>query len=200
MVSLTIITFYSLALFISTSFGTEKITKYFLDDSLTYQFAEVEPSLLGVSVRLQNFNYSSAVFFQGEEIELELNLLNSVISQRLHVEMLSFKNGEIKLNEDYKNNQESSSDIFIKDLQIQNLKLGKASFDNINLENFLSESNKFGFNFSDLNIQLPGSLKSISNIEGFGLFKSNKLNLQIKSKSTQLELAFLEEKIGRAHV
>ena len=74
LVSLTIITFYSLALFISTSFGTEKITKYFLDDSLTYQFAEVEPSLLGVSVRLQNFNYSSAVFFQGEEIELELDL------------------------------------------------------------------------------------------------------------------------------
>ena len=196
LVSLTIIAFYSLALFISTSFGTEKITKYFLDDSLTYKFAEVKPSLLGVNVRLQNFSYSSAVFYQGEEIELELNLLNSVISQRLHVEMLSFKNGEIKLNENYKNNQESSSDIFIKDLQIQNLKLGKASFDNINLENFLSESNKFGFNFSDLNIQLPGSLKSISNIEGFGLFKSNKLNLQIKSKSTQLELAFLEEVIG----
>lgn len=195
LVSLSIIAFYLLALFISTSYGTEKITKYFLDDSLTYEFAKVEPSLLGVNVRLENFSYSSAVLFQGEEIDLELNLLNSVISKRLHLEMLSFKNGEITANENYRSNQESSSDIFVKDLQIQNLQLGKTSFDNINLENFLSESNKFGFNFSDLNIQLPGSLKSISNIEGYGFFKSNELNLQIKSESTQLKLAFLEDAI-----
>ena len=77
--------------FHSTSYGTEKIKEYFFDDSLTYQSAKVEPSLLGVSVKLENFSYSSAVLFEGEEIELELNLLNSVISQRLHLEMLAFK-------------------------------------------------------------------------------------------------------------
>ena len=78
-------------------------------------------------------------------------------------------------------------------MQIRNLKLGNTSFENINLDNFLSQSGKFGFNFSDLNIQLPGSLKSITNLEGFGLFKSDKLNLQIRSESSQLELSFLEE-------
>ena len=193
LVAIAIIIFYSIALFISTSYGTEKIKEYFFDDSLTYQSAKVEPSLLGVSVKLENFSYSSALLFEGEEIELELNLLNSVISQRLHLEMLAFKNGEVTSNENFESNQESSSDIFIKDLLIRNLKLGNTSFENINLDNFLSQSGKFGFNFSDLNIQLPGSLRSITNLEGFGLFKSDKLNLQIRSDSSQLELSFLEE-------
>ena len=193
LVAIAIIVFYSIALIISTSYGTEKIKEYFFDDSLTYQSAKVEPSLLGVSVKLKNFSYSSAVLFEGEEIELELNLLNSVISQRLHLEMLAFKNGEVTSNENFESNQENSSDIFIKDLLIRNLKLGNTSFENINLDNFLSQSGKFGFNFSDLNIQLPGSLKSITNLEGFGLFKSDKLNLQIRSESSQLELSFLEE-------
>ena len=193
LVAISIIIFYSIALFISTSYGTEKIKEYFFDDSLTYQSAKVEPSLLGVSVKLENFSYSSAVLFEGEEIELELNLLNSVISQRLHLEMLAFENGKVTSNENFESNQENSSDIFIKDLQIRNLKLGNTSFENINLDNFLSQSGKFGFNFSDLNIQLPGSLKSITNLEGFGLFKSDKLNLQIRSESSQLELSFLEE-------
>ena len=193
LVAIAIIIFYSIALFISTTYGTEKIKEYFFDDSLTYQSAKVEPSLLGVSVKLENFRYSSAVLFEGEEIELELNLLNSVISQRLHLEMLAFKNGEVTSNENFESNQENSSDIFIKDLLIRNLKLGNTSFENINLENFLSQSGKFGFNFSDLNIQLPGSLKSITNLEGFGLFKSDKLNLQIRSDSSQLELSFLKE-------
>ena len=193
LVAISIIIFYSIALFISTSYGTEKIKEYFFDDSLTYQSAKVEPSLLGVSVKLENFSYSSAVLFEGKEIELELNLLNSVISQRLHLEMLAFKNGEVTSNENFESNQENSSDIFIKDLLIRNLKLGNTGFENINLDNFLSQSGKFGFNFSDLNIQLPGSLKSITNLEGFGLFKSDKLNLQIRSESSQLELSFLEE-------
>ena len=193
LVAIAIIIFYSISLFISTSYGTEKIKEYFFDDSLTYQSAKVEPSLLGVSVKLENFSYSSALLFEGEEIELELNLLNSIISQRLHLEMLAFKNGEVTSNENFESNQENSSDIFIKDLLIRNLKLGNTSFDNINLDNFLSQSGKFGFNFSDLNIQLPGSLKSITNLEGFGLFKSDKLNLQIRSESSQLELSFLEE-------
>ena len=193
LVAIAIIIFYSIALFISTSYGTEKIKEYFFDDSLTYQSAKVEPSLLGVNVKLENFSYSSAVLFEGEEIELELNLLNSIISQRLHLEMLAFKNGEVTSNENFESNQENSSDIFIKDLLIRNLKLGNTSFENINLDNFLSQSEKFGFNFSDLNIQLPGSLKSITNLEGFGLFKSDKLNLQIRSDSSQLELSFLEE-------
>ena len=164
LVAIAIIIFYSIALFISTSYGTEKIKEYFLDDSLTYQSAKVEPSLLGVSVKLENFSYSSALLFEGEEIELELNLLNSVISQRLHLEMLAFKNGEVTSNENFESNQENSSDIFIKDLLIRNLKLGNTSFENINLDNFLSQSGKFGFNFSDLNIQLPGSLRSITNL------------------------------------
>ena len=193
LVAIAIIIFYSIALFISTSYGTEKIKEYFFDDSLTYQSAKVEPSLLGVSVKLENFSYSSALLFEGEEIELELNLLNSVISQRLHLEMLAFENGKVTSNENFESNQENSSDIFIKDLQIRNLKLGNTSFENINLDNFLSQSGKFGFNFSDLNIQLPGSLKSITNLEGFGLFKSDKLNLQIRSDSSQLELSFLKE-------
>jgi len=193
LVAIAIIIFYSISLFISTSYGTEKIKEYYFDDSLTYQSAKVEPSLLGVSVKLENFSYSSALLFEGEEIELELNLLNSVISQRLHLEMLAFKNGEVTSNENFESNQENSSDIFIKDLLIRNLKLGNTSFENINLDNFLSQSGKFGFNFSDLNIQLPGSLKSITNLEGFGLFKSDKLNLQIRSESSQLELSFLKE-------
>ena len=79
LVAISIIIFYSIALFISTSYGTEKIKEYFFDDSLTYQSAKVEPSLLGVSVMIENFGNSRALLVEGEEIALELNLINSVL-------------------------------------------------------------------------------------------------------------------------
>ena len=56
--------------------------------------------------------------------------------------MLAFKNGEVTSNENFESNQENSSDIFIKDLLIRNLKLGNTSFENINLDN-LEDLEKF---------------------------------------------------------
>ena len=40
LVAIAIIGFYSIALFISPGYGTEKIKEYFLHDSLTYQSKE----------------------------------------------------------------------------------------------------------------------------------------------------------------
>ena len=130
------------------------------------------------------------VFFEGDELDFELNLLNSLISQKIYLERLNFKDGKIAVNKNIFQNQREPLGIFVKNLQISNLDIGNTSFENINLNNFLSENGKYGFNFSNLDIQLPGSVKSISNLEGFGLFKTNKLSLFVRSRLSQLELSF----------
>ena len=101
------------------------------------------------------------VFFEGDELDFELNLLNSLISQKIYLERLNFKDGKIAVNKNIFENQREPLGIFVKNLQISNLDISNTSFENINLNNFLSENGKYGFNFSNLDIQLPGSVKNI---------------------------------------
>ena len=68
LVAIAIIIFYSIALFISTSYGTEKIKEYFFDDSLTYQSAKVEPSLLGVNVKLKTSATQVQYYLKGKRL------------------------------------------------------------------------------------------------------------------------------------
>ena len=194
-IAISIALFYLSALTLTTTYGKETVKDYLFGESLEYLEAKVEPSLIGVKVSLKNFKYNSLVFFEGDELDFELNLLNSLISQKIYLERLNFKDGKIAVNKNIFQNQREPLGIFVKNLQISNLDIGNTSFENINLNNFLSENGKYGFNFSNLDIQLPGSVKSISNLEGFGLFKTNKLSLFVRSRLSQLELSFLQEAV-----
>ena len=195
LLTISILIFYSVSFFISTSYGKEKVKEYFFKDVLDYGSANVQPSLLGVTVTLEDFVFESTAIFSGDQVKLEFNLLNSIISQRIHLEMLDFNNGRIDRPDKLKNRNKNKIPIYIKDLNIKNLTLGRSDIANINIDNFLLENGEYGFQFTNLDLQSSENLKYISNLKGIGFFAENKFAVQIFPTSTIAELAFLEEDV-----
>ena len=127
-----------------------------LNDTIKYEEISIKPSLLGLRVEINDFKYSSAADFSGEEIDLEINFLNSIIGNKIYVSNFSLVDAEVSLIKDAKNNQTSQTEVFIEKLLITNLKIGDTVFKELNLYNFLTQKDSFGFNFQRLNIKLPG--------------------------------------------
>ena len=75
--------FYSLCLFMATEYGARFIAKNVFQDNLNFNEIKVQPSLLGIKINMQDFYYRGAADFYGEELALEINFLNSVISNHI---------------------------------------------------------------------------------------------------------------------
>ena len=127
-IALFILSFYALCLFISTDYGSKSITKYLFEESIQYEKISIEPSLLGIQVDIRNFQYTGAAAFSGEEINLEINFLNSIIGNNIYVSNFSLFNAEVKLNEQRDNNQTDQPEVFINELLIIDLKVGDTIF------------------------------------------------------------------------
>ena len=92
--------------------------------------------MLGIQVDIRNFQYTGAATFSGEEINLEINFLNSMIGNNIYVSSFSLFNAEVTLNEQRDNNQTDQPEVFINELLIIDLKVGDTIFKEINLFNF----------------------------------------------------------------
>ena len=184
--------FYIFCLFISTDYGSKFITNYLFEDTIKYQDISIEPSLLGMQVDIGNFQYTGAADFSGEEIKLKINFLNSVVGKKIHVSMFSLKNAEVKLNEAEQSDQIDQTEVFIEQLLLNNLKVGNTVFQELSLSNFLTFKDSFGFNFQNLNLELPGNLNAIKGLDGKGYFYDGKLFADLNTKEGALYFSFFE--------
>ena len=181
-IALFILSFYAFCLFISTHYGSKSITKYLFEESIQYETISIEASLLGIQVDIINFQYTGAATFSGEEINLEINFLNSIIGNKIYVSNFSLFNAEVTLNEQRDNIQTDQPEVFINELLIIDLKVGDTIFKEINLSNFLTNEDAFGFNFQNLNIDLPGNLRNMTGLNGVGYFYDGELKVNLNSK------------------
>ena len=184
--------FYIFCLFISTDYGSKFITNYLFEDNIKYQDISIEPSLLGMQVDIGNFQYTGAADFSGEEIKLKINFLNSIVGKKIYVSMFSLKNAEVKLNEAEQSDQIDQTEVFIDQLSINNLKVGNTVFQELSLSNFLTFRDSFGFNFQNLNLELPGNLNAIKGLDGKGYFYDGKLFADLNTKEGALYFSFFE--------
>ena len=184
--------FYIFCLFISTDYGSKFITNYLFEDNIKYQDISIEPSLLGMQVDIRNFQYTGAADFSGEEIKLKINFLNSIVGKKIYVSMFSLKNAEVKLNEAEQSDQIDQTEVFIDQLSINNLKVGNTVFQELSLSNFLTFKDSFGFNFQNLNLELPGNLNAIKGLDGKGYFYDGKLFADLNTKEGALYFSFFE--------
>ena len=187
-----IISFYIFFLYISTDYGSRSIIKYLLNDTIKYEEISIKPSLLGLRVEINDFKYSSAADFSGEEIDLEINFLNSIIGNKIYVSNFSLVDAEVSLIKDAKNNQTSQTEVFIEKLLITNLKIGDTVFKELNLYNFLTQKDSFGFNFQRLNINLPGVLNALRDLDGAAYFNQGSLKIDLDSKQGVLNFDFYD--------
>ena len=193
LIAIFILSFYTFCLFISTDYGSKAITKYLFEDNIQFEEISIEPSLLGMQVDIKNFQYIGAADFSGEEINLEINFLNSVIGNKIFVSDFSLSNAEVTLNEQRDTNQTDQPEVFIDQLSIIDLKVGNTIFKEINLISFLTNKDAFGFNFENLNIDLPGSLRNVSSLNGKGYFFNGELFIALNSEKGILDFNFYNE-------
>jgi len=193
LIAIFILSFYTFCLFISTDYGSKAITKYLFEDNIQFEEISIEPSLLGMQVDIKNFQYIGAADFSGEEINLEINFLNSIIGNKIFVSDFSLSNAEVTLNEQRDTNQTDQPEVFIDQLSIIDLKVGNTIFKEINLISFLTNKDAFGFNFENLNIDLPGSLRNVSSLNGKGYFFNGELFIDLNSEKGILDFNFYNE-------
>ena len=193
LIAIFILSFYTFCLFISTDYGSKAITKYLFEDNIQFEEISIEPSLLGMQVNIKNFQYIGAADFSGEEINLEINFLNSVIGNKIFVSDFSLNNAEVTLNEQRDTNQTDQPEVFIDQLSIIDLKVGNTIFKELNLISFLTNKDAFGFNFENLNIDLPGSLRNVSSLNGKGYFFNGELFIALNSEKGILDFNFYNE-------
>ena len=193
LIAIFILSFYTFCLFISTDYGSKAITRYLFEDNIQFEEISIEPSLLGMQVDIKNFQYIGAADFSGEEINLEINFLNSIIGNKIFVSDFSLSNAEVTLNEQRDTNQTDQPEVFIDQLSIIDLKVGNTIFKEINLISFLTNKDAFGFNFENLNIDLPGSLRNVSSLNGKGYFFNGELFIDLNSEKGILDFNFYDE-------
>ena len=185
--------FYSLCLFMATEYGARFVAKNVFQDNLNFNEIKVQPSLLGIKIKMQDFYYRGAADFYGEELALEINFLNSVISNHIYIPSLDINSSEVKLVEDDASSSSNQPNLFINNLNITNFRIGDTLLENINFQKVLSEGNKIIFNLKDLNIKLPGSLENIKNLDGAGYFSNGKLSLNLENENAALDFIFYDE-------
>ena len=192
LLAILIIGFYSFCLFLTTDFGSKQTSKLLFGENISYEEISIEPSLLGMKVEIDGFSFSGAANFSGDRINLEINFLNSLIGKMIYIPNLELYNSEVELNEDSSGEQAEQPDIYISELSINDFKAGNTEFNKLELKDFLSKSEEIGFAFTDLSIDLPGSINSLDQFSGRGYFSENKLFLNINSDEVLIDFTFYD--------
>tara|TARA_Y100001935_G_scaffold191777_1_gene159975 strand:+ start:487 stop:2520 length:2034 start_codon:yes stop_codon:yes gene_type:complete len=187
-----ITSFYSICLFMTTEFGARYVAKNIFQENLNFEEIQVQPSLIGIKIDMKNISFNGAAEFYGDELSLEINFINSIISKKIYIPFLNVKNSEVRLFDKKSSLDEVQPNIFIDSVDITDLKIGNATLKKIKLQKFFSEEKKFAFSFKDLDLTLPKTLKNIKNIGGIGYFSDNSLSLIIENENAFLDFDFYE--------
>ena len=191
-VAILLIIFYSFCLLLTTEYGSRQTSYILFGDNIDFKKISVRPSLLGMEVEIDEFSFTGAANFSGDQIMLEINFLNSVIGEMIYIPKLQLLNTKVSLNESENNESESQPNIFIKELSVNGLRAGDTDFKKLELNDFLLEDKKIGFAFNELKIDLPGSIRSLEQFSGKGYFFENNLSLKLDSKEVIIDFKFYE--------
>ena len=191
-VAILLIIFYSFCLLLTTEYGSRQTSYILFGDNIDFKKISVRPSLLGMEVEMDEFSFTGAANFSGDQIMLEINFLNSVVGDMIYIPKLQLLNTKVSLNESENNESESQPNIFIKELSVNGLRAGDTDFKKLELNDFLLEDKKIGFAFNGLKIDLPGSIRSLDQFSGKGYFFENNLSLKLDSKEVIIDFKFYE--------
>ena len=156
------------------------------EDNIKYQEISIEPSLLGMQVNIKKFQYIGVADFSGEEINLEINFLNSVIGNKIFVSDFSLNNAEVNLNEQRDTNQTDQPEVFIDQLSIIDLKVGNTIFKELNLSNVILVTTPNKLSYADIKKTI--NLVNKFNVPIMGYIENNIFNQDKDTFSEKLSL------------
>ena len=154
---LTLLVFYSIIFSLSINAVSKVIINTAMGESISYDSLSVKPRLLGIEIEGQNFSYQEKnVAFKVERINLDLDFLKTLLKNKFYLNESAIYNGSVEFIGTSRNI--TNLNFQVESANFKNFKFETLEFKNLMLNNVVSGYNGVGFEFSRLDLKLPGNL------------------------------------------
>ena len=184
---LALLVFYSIIFSLSINAVSKAIISTAMGESISYDSLSVKPRLLGIEIEGQNFSYQEKdIAFKVERINLDLDFLKTVLKNKFYLNESEIYNGSL----DFIGTSENVTNLNfqVESANFKNFKFERLEFKNLVLNNVISGYEGVGFDFSTLDLKLPGNLQQINNLDGIGYLIDRELKLLVNSTLGELDL------------
>ena len=186
--SILVALFYFTIFSLSINYVSKLFIQNTIGDDIAYTDLSVQPSLTGISVKASDLSYKSEeATFSAEEISVEVDFINTLITKKFYLNESIIKNGNVNFF-GQSEQQSNTLNYFVEDAKFSNFSFENLRFANLQLNNIISGNGFVGFSFSSLNLILPGNLQEINNLYGKGIFLDRQLKLLINSSLGQINI------------
>ena len=186
--SILVALFYFTIFSLSINYVSKLFIQNTIGDDIAYTDLSVQPSLTGISVKASDLSYiSEETTFSAEEISIEVDFINTLITKKFYLNESIIKNGNVNFF-GQSEQQSNTLNYFVEDAKFSNFSFENLRFANLQLNNIISGNGFVGFSFSSLNLILPGNLQEINNLYGKGIFLDRQLKLLINSSLGQINI------------
>ncbi len=186
--SILVALFYFTIFSLSINYVSKLFIQNTIGDDIVYTDLSVQPSLTGILVKASDLSYiSEEATFSAEEISVEVDFINTLITKKFYLNESIIKNGNVNFF-GQSEQQSNTLNYFVEDAKFSNFSFENLRFANLQLNNIISGNGFVGFSFSSLNLILPGNLQEINNLYGKGIFLDRQLKLLINSSLGQINI------------
>ena len=154
---LALFAFYSIIFSLSINAVSKAIISTALGESISYDSLSVKPRLLGIEIEGQNLSYQEKdVAFKVERINLDLDFLKTLLKNKFYLNESVIYNGSV----DFIGTSGNITNLNfqVESANFKNFKFETLEFKNLKLNNVVSGYSGVGFEFSRLDLKLPGNL------------------------------------------
>ena len=184
---LTLLVYYSIIFSLSINAVSKAIISTAMGESISYDSLSVKPRLLGIEIEGQNFSYQEKdIAFKVERINLDLDFLKTLLKNKFYLNESEIYNGNVDFIGTSGN--VTNLNFQIESANFKNFKFETLEFKNLELNNVVSGYDGVGFDFSTLDLKLPGNLQQINNLDGIGYFIDRELKLLVNSTLGELDV------------
>ncbi len=184
---LALLAFYSIIFSLSINAVSKAIISTAMGESISYDSLSVKPRLLGIEIEGQNFSYQEKdIAFKVERINLDLDFLKTLLKNKFYLNESEIYNGSL----DFIGTSENVTNLNfqVESANFKNFKFETLEFKNLVLNNVISGYDGVGFEFSRLDLKLPGNLQQINNLDGIGHFIDRQFKLLVNSTLGELDV------------
>ena len=184
---LALLVFYSIIFSLSINAVSKAIISTAMGESISYDSLSVKPRLLGIEIEGQNFSYQEKdIAFKVERINLDLDFLKTLLKNKFYLNESEIYNGSVDFIGTSGN--VTNLNFQIESANFKNFKFETLEFKNLELNNVISGYDGVGFDFSRLDLKLPGNLQQINNLDGIGYLIDRELKLLVNSTLGELDV------------
>ena len=184
---LALLVFYSIIFSLSINAVSKAIISTTVGERISYDSLSVKPRLLGIEIEGQNFGYQEKdIAFKVERINLDLDFLKTLLKNKFYLNESEIYNGSL----DFIGTSENVTNLNfqVESANFKNFKFETLEFKNLVLNNVISGYDGVGFDFSRLDLKLPGNLQQINNLDGIGYLIDRELKLLVNSTLGELDV------------